>query len=83
MNTEKCPKGGDHCWHTGSGMDSGCYNSDGSGSSTTHYKCCWCGIIKTERREWKATDQYEGAHGDRYWSRDNNQFNQLITIKTG
>jgi hypothetical protein len=65
---ERFCDGDDHCWHTGSGMDSAAYNADGSGHSHTNYMCCWCGIVKTEDRTWKASDQYEGAHGDHSWA---------------
>lgn len=62
----KCNKSeiNEHCWHTGSGMDSASYGNLG-GKSITHYMCCWCGETKTEELDWNTTNPI--PHGPHKW----------------
>ena len=62
----------EHCWHTGSDMDSAMYSHDRT-ITITHFICCHCGQTKTERHEWKRDEELwrnpdPKKHGEHKWN---------------
>lgn len=71
----------EHCWHSGSDMDSALYSQDGI-VTVTHLICCHCGQTKTEKCEWNRDKELwmdtQSKHGKHSWQNKKDEYRTIF-----